>query len=329
MRSTRVFRFGLGLLMAILLVAAAAPTAGAGSVAARPASDLVTGCTGEYFNNPSLAGAPVFTRSDPAINFFWPEGTSPGYGLNASYYSVRWTCTINVPVAGTYTFTMVADDGMNLIVDGTLLIWAWYDQGPSYYSNPIYLNAGTHGVRVEYYNATNGGTAQVSSNISGSASYYPPSTGNYYPPSTGAYYPPANTAPYYQGYVAGGILSNCNGEYFNNPGLWGAPAFVRTDPGINFYWTAGTSPGPGLNATYYSVRWTCTINVPAAATYTFNMLTDDGMNLVVDNNVLILAWRDQSPTPYTRAVYLNAGLHTVRVDYYNATLNGVAQVSMR
>jgi len=110
----------------------------------------------------TLAGSPVLVRTDPAVNFFWPENTSPGAGVGVSNYSVRWTCAINVTTANTYTVTMLTDDGMNVLVDGNLVIWAWYDQGPSTYSNPVYLTAGTHTVVVQYYNDTRGGTAQVS-----------------------------------------------------------------------------------------------------------------------------------------------------------------------
>jgi len=192
---------------------------------------------------------------------------------------------------------------MNVWVDGNLVIGAWYDQPPASYSNSIYLNTGGHTVRVEYYNRTLGGTAQVSSNITGTGIYYPG-------PSTG------------------GLLSGCTGEYFNNTSLSGSPVLVRTDAAINFFWREGTSPGPGVNVDNYSVRWTCSLNVTTAGTYTFSILTDDGMNVLVDGNLLIWAWYDQGPSSYSNPIYLNAGGHTVRVEYYNHTLGGTAQVSM-
>lgn len=322
MKSTRLSRIVVGL-MTLVLALALAPAITEASPAPAPASDYVTGCTGQYFNNTTLTGSPVLVRTDPAINFFWPEGTSPAPGLNVSQYGVRWNCSINVPVAGTYTFTMVADDGMNLVVDGNLLIWAWYDQGPSTYSNPIYLAAGLHNVTVEYYNDTLGGTAQVYSDITtaGAVPYYPAV------PSV-PYYPPV-PAPVYPAPTVSGYLGNCIGQYFNNATLSGYPVFTRQDPALNFYWPSGTTPGAGLNPSYYSVRWTCVVNVPATRNYIFTLVTDDGMNLVVDNNWVVNAWRDQSTTTYSQSVYLSAGTHTIRVDYYNATVNGVAQVTIQ
>ena len=306
---THLLRTAVGCI-ALLVAAICAPLADA-SPALAPASDYVTGCTGEYFDNMTLSGSPVLVRSDAAINFFWPEYTSPGVGVYVSNYSVRWTCSVNVTTAGTYTFTIRADDGMNLLVDGNLLIWAWYDQGASSYSNPIYLSAGWHTIRVEYYNNTLGGTAQVYSNLAGTTTYYTTTTGTY-------------TYSY-----TGGFLSNCTGEYFNNTTLSGSPVLVRTDSVINFFWAAGTSPGSGVNSSYYSARWTCTISASASSGYTFTILTDDGMNVWVDGNFLISAWRDQTPSTYSNSIYLAAGTHTVRVEYYNRTMGGTAQVSVR
>jgi len=191
--------------------------------------------------------------------------------------------------------------GSFLLVDGNLLIWAWYDQGPSTYSNPIYLNAGWHTIRVEYYNDTLGGTAQVSYNLTGTATYYS---------------------------SVSGLVSNCTGEYYNNTDLSGSPALVRSDAVINFYWAPGVSPGIGINTGYYSVRWTCAISTATAGGHTFTVLTDDGMNVWVDGNYLISAWQDQSPSTYSNSIYLNAGAHVVRVEYYNRTMGGTARVTM-
>ena len=315
MSEKRAVQLGIGLvsvLLAVVLVSAIVPS----PVLAFPANDFVSGCTGEYFNNTTLAGSPVLVRTDPNINFYWPAGTSPGPGVTVNYYSVRWTCTISVATDGTYTFTMVTDDGMNLLVDGNLLIWAWYDQGPTSYSNPIYLYAGTHTVVVQYYNDTLGGTAQVYSNISGTNVYYVP------PPPAPVPVPAPAPAP-----ITTGFLTGCTGEYFNNISLSGSPTFVRADPILNFYWPEGTSPGAGIGIENYSVRWTCPLNVPTTGTYTFNVLTDDGMNVWVDGSLVIGQWHDQPPAAYASSVYLNAGAHSVIVQYYNHTRGGTAEVA--
>ena len=59
--------------------------------------------------------------------------------------------------AGTYTFTAVDDDGVRLWVDGTPVIDQWQDQAESPpRRGTIALGAGTHEVKVEYYESTPG-----------------------------------------------------------------------------------------------------------------------------------------------------------------------------
>ncbi len=53
--------------------------------------------------------------------------------------------------AGTYAFTVTADDGVRLYVDGKLVIDRWVDQGATTYTVSVPLGAGTHTVVMAYY----------------------------------------------------------------------------------------------------------------------------------------------------------------------------------
>ena len=57
------------------------------------------GYAAEYFANRNLAGAPVLTRQDDAIDFDWGGGT-PGDGVPADNFSARWTKSVTVAEAG-------------------------------------------------------------------------------------------------------------------------------------------------------------------------------------------------------------------------------------
>lgn len=260
--------------------------------AAPLANGYLPNCTGEYFNNTSATGTPVMVRTDPSINFFWPEGASPGPGVSANNYSVRWTCSVYVSTSGTYTFNATTDDGMNVMLDGNLLIWAWYDQGPTAYATTTSVSAGWHTIKVEYYNKTLGGTAQVSSNLVTTTS----------PPT----------------------ITDWQGEYFNNQTLSGSPVLVRNDGSINFDWGAG-SPGAAVPADYFSVRWTRSINF-AAGTWRFTTTTDDGVRLWVDGTLVIDRWSPQPPTSYSVDVVIPAGTHSIKMEYFEAT--GGAQAKL-
>jgi LysM repeat protein len=115
---------------------------------------------GEYFNNMNLSGSPVLTRSDDAINFDWGN-RSPASGVTADYFSVRWTGSFQF-VGGKYRFTATSDDGIRIWVDNTLILDQWYDHPATSYAVDVDVSAGTHQVRVEYYENRGDAVAKVS-----------------------------------------------------------------------------------------------------------------------------------------------------------------------
>ena len=68
------------------------------------AADTRFGLKGEYFNNVDFHGAPSMTRVDEQVEFDW-NSASPDKSVDASHFGVRWTGTIEVPVAGDYQFS--------------------------------------------------------------------------------------------------------------------------------------------------------------------------------------------------------------------------------
>ncbi len=127
---------------------------------------------GEYFNNPSLAGSPALVRDDAQINFNWGNGSPASGTVNADGFSARWTRTLNF-TAGTYRFTVTADDGARLWVNNHLLVDAWRDQAATTYTGDIYLS-GSVPIKLEFYE--NGGlaVAQIGWTMGGGTSTPPP-----------------------------------------------------------------------------------------------------------------------------------------------------------
>ncbi|GIW32255.1 MAG: hypothetical protein KatS3mg071_2429 [Meiothermus sp.] len=105
----------------------------------------------EYFDNPDLTG--LFARRiETNINRTF-SGQSPRPGMGPDTFSIRWTGLITAPASGTYTFTVLADDGVRLWVNDQLLISAWFDQNLTRRSATISLNAGqAYRIKLEYYN---------------------------------------------------------------------------------------------------------------------------------------------------------------------------------
>jgi hypothetical protein len=231
---------------------------------------------GDYFANPHLSGAPAKSRYDDAINFNWGSG-SPVSELPSDNFSVRWVRD-EWFAGGTYRFKILSDDGVRLWVGDRLVVDEWRDRWATPLILDRYIPAGTHRVRVEYYDHTGDAIISIGwSRLAGGAAWY--------------------------------------GEYFDNRELEGSPVLVRGDRAIDFDWGSG-SPDPAVPADNFSVRWTRTLGF-TAGTYRFLTSTDDGMRLWVDNALVVDAWVDQKlPKTHTGETYVAAGEHTVTVEYY-------------
>jgi uncharacterized protein YraI len=108
--------------------------------------------TAEYFNNASLSGGPIIVRNESTPTNEWGWG-APAAGIPADYFSVRWSKTDYVD-AGTYQFSIRADDGVRMYIDGVLHINEWHPAAGTFYQATVSLGAGNHSFVVEYFEAT-------------------------------------------------------------------------------------------------------------------------------------------------------------------------------
>jgi uncharacterized protein YgiM (DUF1202 family) len=117
-----------------------------------------------YFNNNSLSGSPVLTRTDGDINFDWGAGSPDASKVPADNFSVRWTTTFNFPTPGTWRFQVGADDGIRVWIDVTQIINEWHGNAEGYKTYQVdlqSLTAGNHELKVEYYDSTGNAKVQV------------------------------------------------------------------------------------------------------------------------------------------------------------------------
>ena len=130
-----------------------------------------TGLTGMYYNgtsatvnpyNPAalFTGTPALTRVDPTVDFNWNSG-SPGTGVNATYFGVRWQGQVQPQYSETYYFDTLSDDGVKLWVNGQLVIDGWPTQTTDRVGG-IALQAGVlYDIKMEYYQGTGGDLAHL------------------------------------------------------------------------------------------------------------------------------------------------------------------------
>lgn len=107
--------------------------------------------TAEYFGNPSLIApaTTILTEFSPSHNWGY---NAPVVGIPADNFSVRWTTNAFVN-AGVYQFTVRADDGVRVSVDGFVYIDRFTPATGETYTAQVNLAAGNHTFVVEYFEA--------------------------------------------------------------------------------------------------------------------------------------------------------------------------------
>jgi hypothetical protein len=116
----------------------------------------------EYYQGTQLLGAADTVRCEATLNVNWGSGTPAGTRLSPTGYSVRWTADLNLGVAGSYLFTILADDGFMLVVDGIPVLDSWTEKSSaSTLSTRVTLGAGSHQVRLDFFKNTGSGAARL------------------------------------------------------------------------------------------------------------------------------------------------------------------------
>jgi beta-glucosidase len=109
------------------------------------------GLLGEYFDNPTMQGKPVFMRVDTMSHYYWDLG-SPGPGIPNDHFSVRWTGKLIPPATGMYHIGLRTDDKGRFYLGGKLLIdnWQPYEMNVVK-TGEVFLEHGReYDIRIEY-----------------------------------------------------------------------------------------------------------------------------------------------------------------------------------
>ena len=103
----------------------------------------------DYFANPDLTGAPVYTRFEEDLLFDWRNG-APGPWVEPDGFSARYTATISVGGFGWWNnFVVDADDAVRIFIAGDTILDAWTD-GATVHRFTHNLGRGEHTLVVEY-----------------------------------------------------------------------------------------------------------------------------------------------------------------------------------
>lgn len=119
--------------------------------------DSYTGYVARWYSQPEFAGTVVATtKHDAPLNLNFGAGNLPtGTPDKVSAQIIResfWNL-------GSYTYTITADDGVRVWIDGNLIIDQWLEQAATPITRVVTVTAGRHVERIEYFEA--GGNASL------------------------------------------------------------------------------------------------------------------------------------------------------------------------
>lgn len=113
-------------------------------------------------------------------------------------------------------------------------------------------------------------------------------------------------------------------EYFNNKELSGSPLFTRCEKApINHNWGAN-GPGNSIGNDNFSIRWTGAADF-SNDIFNFVAVSDDGIRVWLDNNLIIDNWQEHALTPNLATRRVSGGKHSLRVEYYENNGGAAAQ----
>ncbi|WP_418608309.1 PA14 domain-containing protein [Georgenia sp. SUBG003] len=247
----------------------------------------------EYFNNKELAGDPAAIDCATAVDVDW-NADAPAAGVNANNFSSRWVTTLDEG-PGTFQFSVRADDGVRVIVDGETVIDEWHaGDGKTTYAADVVLADGAHEVVVEHYD------------------------GVYHAEVHASWLKIDDGTPVCE-------PGQWSGQYFNNKDLAGDVVAVECIDELDLDWNAD-APAAGVNANNFSSRWSTTLN-EGAGTYKFTARADDGIRVKVDGETVIDEWHaGDGKATYTGELVLTAGSHDVVVEHYDGVYHAEVHV---
>jgi uncharacterized protein (DUF1800 family) len=116
--------------------------------------------------------------------------------------------------------------------------------------------------------------------------------------------------------LLGQYFTNSSTTYTSNKNFNATNLFLtKVDPTIDFIW--GPTNSPNLSNGLYSVRWTGQVQPQYSELYVFDVLSDDGVKLWVNDQLLIDKWQTQSGgSEWTNAILLQGGTrYDIKLEY--------------
>jgi hypothetical protein len=232
---------------------------------------------------------------------WWTTGYTFNCPLNTNDFTVRAKMFRTQTTATTYDFTVGAEGGVRLYIDGSLVIDEWYEQGYNTYDITYRLTTGRHEFVLEYQESQD--DSRLSFSIATSSC------------QNTTYTPTYGTGTWWNAYFFDGKNFQTYRRTMTTYGNPVTPAFDINFGGDNANLTGG---GCSIRTETYSVRFLLTHYFPAGS-YLFTLGGDDGFRLSLDGGAtwVIDRWVDQAYTIATQTVWIPAaGNRNMVLEFY-------------
>jgi hypothetical protein len=201
----------------------------------------------DFYDNSTLAGAPVTSMPVAVLNHNWRNGSPIDDLLPRDLFSARCAHTIETGLAENYRFALTADDGARLFVDGQLVLDLWWDGQQRTRWVDVPLAPEPHTLVVEFYETTGPARLSLESEIHYDA---------------------------------------CKATFYNTTDFTGEPALqmnAGNDGRIAYDWKTGAPAN--VNADHFSAWWRCNLRLKAGE-YRLRLKSDDVVRVIVDGNTV-------------------------------------------
>ncbi len=245
------------------------------------------------------------------------EGEVAGFDLSPreafDFYGFEFTANITVDQSGDYTFYTLSDDGSRLSIDGVTIVNNDGRHAPREQSGTMSLSAGTHQLKVDFFEYAGGDILEVQwsgpslakqtiSNAVLASNGSVEATNNPDPgPATD---PEPDT----------GTTGIINYQYYE--GTWNnLPNFSNLTP-LKQGQSAGFLLTERMRDDFYGMRYTGKITVPTSGNYTFYAKSDDGSRISINGQIVVTNDGRHAPIEKQGGIALAAGQHDIIVDFF-------------
>lgn len=123
-----------------------------------------------------------------------------------------------------------------------------------------------------------------------------------------------------------GLLGTYYTSHFSTNAFSGPPTLSRVDPTVNFDFGTG-SPAPSISSDFFTARWTGQVQALGDDSYTFYTISDDGVRLWVNGQLLVDQWVLHSPFTNSGTISLvGTQKYDLQMEYFEQTGGAVAQL---